>query len=66
MITKKVPVVIYGSNGSRKVVGQAVVEVDGEYISLDARVNLDHVVWTENDMQFSLGPFVAPKTMKEK
>lgn len=66
MITKKVPVVLYDKNANRTVVGQAVVEIEGDAISVDARVNLDHVIWTENDMQFSLGPFTAPKSKKEK
>lgn len=65
MITKKIPVVVY-EGGNRKVIGQAVVEVDGDYISLDAKVNLEHAVWKDDNMSFSLGPFVAPKVKKEK
>lgn len=65
MITKKLPVVVY-EGGNRKVIGQAVVEVDGDYISLDARVNLEHAIWKGDDMHFSLGPFVAPKDKKEQ
>lgn len=65
MKTKRVPVVIY-EGGNRTVVGSAVVEVDGEFISVDAQVNMQYAPFLNANVQaFSLGPFVAPKADKE-
>lgn len=60
MSVKKVPVSI-NVNGTRQVIGEAVVEIDGEYWSIDAKVNMEFAPYLEDDVQyFSLGPFTAP------
>lgn len=35
---KTVPLVVYGEGGSRNVIGEAVVELDGEYISVEGKI----------------------------
>lgn len=40
-MTKTVPLVIYGEGGSRSVIGEAVVELDGGYISVEGKITDD-------------------------
>ena len=57
MSTKKIPLTVY-ENGQKKVIGEAVLDVEGPYVSIDAKVDptYAHLIGS-NVTGLSVGPY---------